>query len=313
MVVLILTTTEPLDVWFKGLIAKLEQRKPDIDLRVWPTYVNAEDIDVILAWQPPKGIMQTFPNLKLIMSLGASADTILDDEKLPKNIPIVRLVTPTKSLQMAEYVTLAVLLFQRRFLKYLSFQKQQNWELLLARDACSFKVGIMGLGVLGLAVSQKLIAMGFPVRGWSRTPKSFSNIECFHGHKQLNSFLSQCSALVCLLPVTSETKGILCRETFDALPDGTFLINVGQGRHVIEADLLSALDSGKVAGACLDVFESEPLPQNHRFWNHPNVIVTPHISAPGSLYDVANCVIDTLTNFDQEQPLKYEIDRIKGY
>lgn len=313
MAVLILTTIQPLDAWFRGLITALEQRKPDIDLRVWPECENTEDIDVILAWLAPKGMMQNFPNLKLIMSLGASVDTILDDEELPENVPIVRLVTPTKSVQMAEYVTLAVLMFQRRFLEYLSFQRQKNWELLLAHNADSFKVGILGQGVLGLAVSQKLIAMGFPVRGWSRTPKSFANIECFHGRQQLTSFLSECSAIVCLLPVTSETKGILCKETFDALPDGAFLINVGQGPHVVEADLLSALDSGKIAGACLDVFKDEPLPPDHRFWTHPNVIVTPHISAPGSLDDVANCVIETLTDLEQGQPLKYGVDRSRGY
>jgi glyoxylate/hydroxypyruvate reductase A len=313
MAVLILAEIEPTDAWFTTFIAQLKKNEQNLDLRVWPECGKPEEIEIVLAWWPPLGIMPKFPNLKLIISLGASVDRILVDPDLPDSIPIVRLVSEGKTWQMTEYVTLAVLLFQRRFLEYQALQRSQRWQYLPAPDAIAFTVGILGLGVLGSIVAQKLAAMRFPVRGWSRTPKAIVGVECFHGREQFELFLSQCRAIACLLPITPQTEGILCHETFFALPTGAYLINVGRGKHLVEADLLSALDSGQIAGACLDVFAPEPLPIDHPFWSHPRIILTPHIAAPGQPEELAAHIIDTIKLSRSGRPLEYIIDRNQGY
>ncbi|RKZ85117.1 MAG: glyoxylate/hydroxypyruvate reductase A [Candidatus Parabeggiatoa sp. nov. 1] len=313
MAVLILTKIEPTDSWFVGLSAELKKHKPDLDLRIWPECGKREEIEIVLVWWSPLGVMQIFPNLKLIISLGASVDHILIDPDLPNSIPIVRLVSEGKTLQMAEYVTLAVLLFQRRFIEYQALQRSRRWEYLPAPDASSFTVGILGLGILGSMVAKKITTLGFPVQGWSRTPKAIAGVNCFYGREQLKLFLKICRVIVCLLPLTPETEGILCHETFSALPPGTYLINVGRGQHLVEADLLSALDSGQIAYACLDVFDTEPLPKAHLFWSHPRIILTPHISAPGHPDDLADCILDTIDCSLSGKPLEYAIDRNQGY
>jgi glyoxylate/hydroxypyruvate reductase A len=201
MAVLILAEIEPTDAWFTLFIAQLKKNEPNLDLRVWPEYGQPEEIEIVLAWWPPLGVMQKFPNLKLIISLGASVDRILLDPDLPDSIPIVRLVSEGKTGQMTEYVTLAVLLFQRRLLEYQTLQRSQRWQYLPAPDAIAFTVGILGLGVLGSTVAKNLAAMRFPVRGWSRTPKEIVGVECFHGREQFELFLGKCRAIICLLPI----------------------------------------------------------------------------------------------------------------
>lgn len=313
MAVLILAEIDPLDVWFAIFIAQLKKRQPALDLRIWPDCGKLEEIEIVLAWCPPLGVMQRFLNLKLIINLGAGVDRILIDPDLPDRIEIVRLVSESQILQMAEYVALAVLLCQRRFIEYRELQRSRAWEYLPVPEARAFTVGILGLGVFGSAVAKKLAAMGYAVRGWSRSPKAIAGVECFHGREQFQLFLSKCRAIVCLLPVTPETEGILCHETFYALPTGAYLINVGRGKHLVEADLLSALDSGQIAGACLDVFHREPLPSDHPFWDHPRIIVTPHIAASGRPEDIADGILDAIDRSRQGRPLEYVVDRNRGY
>ncbi|HAC63637.1 MAG TPA: glyoxylate/hydroxypyruvate reductase A [Cyanothece sp. UBA12306] len=313
MAVLILAEIEPTDTWFNTFITQLKKKQPNLDLRVWPECGNPEEIEIVLAWWPPLGVMLRFPHLKLIISLGASVDKILADPDLPDGIPIVRLFSQSKTGQMVEYVTLAVLLFQRRFIEYQAWQRSQRWKYLPALDASSLTVGILGLGVFGSRVAQHLAAMRFPVRGWSRTPKAIAGVECFHGQEQFQVFLSKCQVLVCLLPLTPQTEGILCHETFSALPPGAYLINVGRGKHLVEADLLNGLDSGQIIGACLDVFHTEPLPRDHPFWSHPRIIITPHIAAPGQPDEIASVIIDTINCSRSGKPLDYAIDRNLGY
>jgi glyoxylate/hydroxypyruvate reductase A len=313
MAVLILTKIAPTDAYFSHLIAQLKQRQPNLDLRVWPECGKLEEIEIVLAWQPPLGVMQKLPNLKLIISLGAGVDHILRDPNLPKQVPIVRLMCDRVTWQMAQYVTLAVLLFQQRLIEYQQLQRSQRWESLPVANARCFTVGILGLGVFGSTIAKKLAAIGFPVRGWSRTPKQIEGVECFYGNEQFELFLSQCRAIVCVLPLTPETKGILCQKTFSALPQGAYLINVGRGQHLIEADLLKALDSGQIAGACLDVFDPEPLPNHHPFWSHPRIIVTPHISGEAQPDDVADFILETIALHNTGQPLQYIVDRNRGY
>ncbi|NET59097.1 MAG: glyoxylate/hydroxypyruvate reductase A [Symploca sp. SIO2E6] len=313
MVVLMIGEIDPVDVWFATLMAELKQGMPNVDLRVWPECGNPEDIDVALAWKPPLGILPKLPNLQLIISLGAGVEHILRDPDLPSQIPIARMVYPGQISQMVEYVTLAVLLFQRGFLDYQQLQKLRRWEYLPVPDTQSFTVGILGLGVMGSTVAKRLRAIGFPVRGWSRTPKAIVGIDCFHGSEQLELFLSKCRVLVCLLPLTPATEGILNLDTFSNLPQGGYLINVARGKHLVEADLLTALDSGQIRGACLDTFGTEPLPETHPFWPHPHIIVTPHISAPGIPSDVAAQIIDNIERCQTGRPLKNVVDLNRGY
>lgn len=313
MAVLLIGQIDPTDTWFVQFIAELKKSMPNMDLRVFPDCGKFEDVEIALAWKPPLGALQKFSHLKLVISLGAGIDHILRDPNLPNNISIVRLVSPAQTLQMAEYVNLAVLFFQRRLLDYQQLQKVQEWEYLPICNAKSFTVGIMGLGAFGSTVAKRLKDYGLSVRGWSRTPKEIEGIECFYGQEQFKLFLSKCRVLVCLLPITSETENILNMDTFSALPEGAYLVHVGRGKHLVEADLLTALDSSQIAGAFIDVFPIEPLSKDHPFWYHPRIIVTPHVSAAGIPGEFADQIINIINNFQSGQALENLVDLNQGY
>lgn len=313
MTVLILAEIKPTDRWFAGLIPRLKQHNVQLDLRVWPEIGDREEIEIVLAWCPPLGTLGMFPNLKLILSLGAGVDGILQDPSLPSDVAIARLIPDRLALQMAEYIMQGVLAFKCRILDYREQQQLRHWSPLSRPNTDSFIVGVLGLGVLGATVAQHLAAIPLPVRGWSRTSKEIEGVDCFFGSDRLNLFLSQCPVLVNLLPLTPATEGILSYETFAALPQGAYLINVGRGQHLIEADLLRALDSGQLAGAYLDVFKSEPLPTDHPFWSHPRIVVTPHIAAVGELDEVVDYIIDVVARLETGTPLQHLVDRNRGY
>lgn len=313
MAVLLIGEIDLTDTWFAQLVVELQKLLPNIDLQVYPDLGKFEDFEIALAWKPPLGALKKFPNLKLVISLGAGVEHILRDPSLPLNISIVRLTSHSQTLQMAEYVNLAVLFFQRRLFDYLQLQRRQQWEYLPVSNAKLFTVGIMGLGVFGSTVARRLRDNGLSVRGWSRTAKEIRGIDCFYGQEQFRLFLSKCRVLVCLLPLTSKTENILNRNTFSALPQGAYLVNVGRGRHLVEADLLSALDSGRIARAFLDSFYPEPLPKDSPFWFHPKIVVTPHIAAAGIPMDMATDIVDIIIKFKQGQPLKNLVDLKQGY
>lgn len=261
--------------------AELSARLPDLEFRVWPAGVGDPlEIDYALAWRPKPGALRAFPNLKAIFSLGAGVDHLFRDPNLPAGVPVVRLVDKALTRNMTEYVVHWVLHHHRGFRQYAELQRQGEWRTLPIPDPPARKrVGIMGLGVLGGAVARALLGLGFTVVGWSRTAKHIDGVESFAGDGGLASFLGRLHILVCLLPLTPETEGIIDRRTLSALPAGAFVINVARGGHVVEQDLLAALDSRHVAGATLDVFREEPLPEGHPFWSHPRVIVTPHVAS----------------------------------
>lgn len=300
---------EYLDDW----LSLLGKQLPDYEIYVWPNVSNKDQVDVLLTWNHPKGILGYFSNAKLIISLGAGVDHLLDDPDIPSGVPIVRLVASGLSIQMAEYVSLAVLLFQRRFLDYMDLQRSRQWKYLPSPSAEKFTVGIMGVGVLGSCVAERLKVFSFPIRTWSRTPRSIEGIECFYGEDQFTNFLSECSVLVCLLPLTKETEGILNQELFSALPRGAFLINSARGKHLVEADLIRALDSGQLEAACLDVFKNEPLPTDNPLWSHPRVIATPHISAVTIPDDVIDQVVNSIRRLESNLPLDNLVNRNIGY
>ena len=309
MTLLLLGEFEDTQVW----ISAIKTHQPNLKIEVYPEVENPADIDALLVWMHPLGVIEQFPNLKVIISTGAGVDHILRDPNLPTNIPIVRLIDESLTSQMSEYILSAILQFYRQFTEYKVQQNQQLWRGLSPRNTANCTVGILGLGVLGSDIAQKLNILGFTVRGWSRTPKVLDNINCFFGETQFQLFLRGCEVLVCLLPLTPETEGILNQNTFAALPQGAYLINVARGKHLVEEDLLTALTSGQLSGACLDVFKIEPLPENHPFWTHPQIIITPHIAAKTIPTCVAPQIITAIQNSQQGLILNNTIDLSKGY
>lgn len=246
------------------------------------------DVDIAVCWMPQHGLLRRMPKLKMVQSLGAGVDHITSDPGLP-DAPLCRIVDPEMASGMAAYVCWAVTHHQCSIPGYLQNQRRGLWQEQPIVPASRHRVGIAGLGALGLHCARALAAIGYAVSGWSRTPKKQlpEGIRSWHGDDQLDEFLAQCDTLVCLLPLTEQTRGILDARLFDGLPRGAHLVNVGRGVHLVESDLLQALDSGQLGAATLDTFAAEPLPADHPFWMHPRVTVTPHIATRTSAATIA--------------------------
>lgn len=238
-----------------------------------------EDIDYVLSFTPPQGLIARLPNLKAVFSLGAGVDGILSDPSYPKQVPLVRFTDPFLSTEMAQYVILHVLMYHRLQRFFDRNQRAGQWiQQTLPRLTQDTRVGLLGLGEIGSFAAARLIDLGFPVSGWSRSRKSLPGLTSFAGDGELPAFLGQSDILVCLLSLTRQTRGILDAKAFAALPQGAFVINAARGAHLSEADLIAALDSGHLSGAVLDVFQEEPLPPQSPLWHHAKVTVTPHIA-----------------------------------
>ncbi len=263
------------DSWVKHL----RRQDPELDLKVWPDDGPPERIEFILSWKHPLGEFRKYPNLKCIASLGFGVDHILRDPDLPPGVPVTRLVDAAMTRAMSEYVLAAVLNHTRNFTHFLRNQARGVWKPRVPLQASEVRVGIMGLGTLGRNAAAMLLSQGFPVAGWSRTLKQIEGMRSFAGPEGLDAFLAQSDILVCLLPLTPATGNILDRRVFSRLPAGAYLINAARGDHLVEEDLLAAIESGQLSGACLDVFRTEPLPAGHPFWGHPRIVVTPHIAS----------------------------------
>ena len=286
---------------------------PELDIRVWPHIERVEDIDIALVWKPPAGALARLPNLKLILSLGMGVDHIFCDASLPANIPVARLVDDNMCRQISEYVCHYVLHRHRLIADYENLQQQHRWHPLPLPDTAKCTVGILGLGTIGQIVARALITLGFPVIGWSRSPKVMHNVESFHGSQGLTPFLNRSHILACLLPLTPATRNILNAETLAALPENAYLINCARGEHLVEEDLLDALDRAHLSGAALDVFRQEPLPPEHPFWDHPKVRITPHIAGLTNPQTAAPEIVENIRRLYKQQPLLNIVDRRKGY
>jgi len=293
--------------------AALRQAEPSLEVRVWPELGDVADIDAALVWRPPTGMLASLPGLKVIFSLGAGVDHVFAGTELPANVPVVRLVDPALTSQMVEYAVLAVLHHHRRMDDYRAFQGRGEWHQLPAADTAARRVGVMGLGEIGSAIAHTLAGFGFAVAGWSRTPKALNGIESFHGVDQLTPFLARCDVLVCVLPLTPETTGILDAQAFAALPDGAYVVNAGRGGHLIEEDLIAALESGHLSGAWLDVCQTEPLPPENPLWRQANVTVTPHIAGWVLPRTASEQVIQNLRRVQGGEPPRNIVDPARGY
>jgi glyoxylate/hydroxypyruvate reductase A len=286
---------------------------PERDVRFWPDIGDRATIDYALVWHPEPGLLASLPNLKLIVSLGAGIDHLLGDPRLPPGVPILRLVDPHMTRAMCEYVALQVLRLHRQDVDYRAQQAAGEWRERPQKNASERRVGILGFGVLGEAAGRTLQALGFDVAGWSRTPRQVPGFTTYAGAAGLDRMLARSEILVCLLPMTQETEGILNAALFARLPRGAGLVNAGRGRHLVEADLLAALGAGQLSAAVLDVFHDEPLPAGHSFWRHPRIVVTPHVAAETNPPTAATIIADAIRDFEAGRPVANLIDPARGY
>lgn len=272
------------------------------------------DIGYALVWEPDPGWLASLPNLKLIISSGAGVDHILADPQRPAHVPVARLVTQATAGEMSEFVLAAALGITKEFKRFANDQATGRWETPeTTRMIRDMRVGVMGLGYLGAATATLLARTGFPTAGWSRSPARLAGVESYAGPAQLPAFLARTDILVCLLPGTDATRGILGAATFAQLPRGAALVSVGRGSHMVAADVLAALDAGQLSQAVLDVFETEPLPADSPLWKHPGVIVTPHCAATPTRYERARYVADLIRRCEAGEPLPNLYDPAKGY
>ena len=285
----------------------------DIDICLWQEIKNPDLVDYALVWKPEPFELGKFTNLKLIFSVGAGLDHLAGANILPPDIPVIRMVEDMLTAGMVEYVLYQLLRHHRFMSHYETCRSQKKWEAVLQTPAHGRSVGILGLGVLGQACAKAISMLGFPVAGWSRTPKSLPGVTSFHGDSQLDAFLQQSDVLICLLPLTDQTQGILNARNLAQLPRGAFLINAGRGGHQIETDILTALESGQLSGAALDVFETEPLPISSPLWDHPNVTITPHVASMTDPNSSAIHVYDNIKRYRAGQSLTHVADMSRGY
>jgi glyoxylate/hydroxypyruvate reductase A len=294
--------------------AALEKALPQASMRVWQEGDGAP-ADYALVWKPPAAMLQGRTDLKAIFNLGAGVDAILQlGDDLPAGVPIVRLDDAGMAIQMAEYVTHAVLRYYRRFGELDARARAGCWS----RDLHpgrreDFSIGILGLGVLGARVAEMLMAFGFPVRGWSRSKKMLPGVSCYAGEQELDAFLLGTRVLVCMLPLTPETTGILNQTNLAKLPAGAYVVNVARGAHLVEADLLALMREGHIAGATLDVFQTEPLPADHPFWQEPRITITPHVAALTLRGESARQIAGKIHALERGEPVTGIVDRKRGY
>lgn len=295
-----------------AIFQELQDNMPDIDFRKYPDIGNPDDIEYAIIWRPQKGSLQHLPNLKLIFTISAGVDGIIYDDTLP-DVPIIRNTDPVLTTGITEYVIYNVLRYHRHFHIFDRQQQQKIWKQLPQIKPQHRVVGFMGLGAMARSGAQHLTALGFQVRGWSRTAKVIDGVTTFHGKDQLHNFLSTTQILVNLLPLTDETRGILKATLFAQLPKGAFVINAGRGPHLVEADLIAALDNGHLAAASLDVFDTEPLPEAHPFWVHPNITVTPHSAALTDRTATAHAILAQIARFEQGEIPSPLVERKRQY
>lgn len=262
-------------------VAALKDEMPGVDARP-AMEITGDDlarVDVSISWRLPHGRLAEFPNLKLAQSIGAGVDHILEDPQRPLHVPIARLIDPFMAGSMTHHIVLQILRWHRQADKYERYRADHIWPMSEAFDHRRLHVAILGLGTLGEHLSRALTGLEIANTGWTRSPRSAEGVTSVSGADALDPLLARSNVVVCLLPLTTQTEGVLSAELFAKLPTGAFLVNVGRGGHLVEEDLIPALESGQLSAAALDVFRQEPLPADHPFWDDDRIYITPHIAA----------------------------------
>jgi glyoxylate/hydroxypyruvate reductase len=289
---------------------RLQQALPQTQVEIWPDISQAENIEFALVWKPPVGSLASLPNLKAIQCFGAGVDAIFQDPALP-TVPIARIVDDRLNHTMVSYLDSVVAHYRLRFDMFLQQQQQQVWKPKSPRKLTH--ICILGLGELGTAAAEHFIQLGYQVSGWSRRPKSLPQIACYSGNTELSQAVADADVVICLLPLTAQTENLLNAKVFASFKTNSIFINVARGAIVDDQALITALDSGQLQAACLDVFRQEPLPAEHPFWQHPAIFITPHISA---VTNIEAAIEQTVVNYQlqkQGQQMQNLIDTNQGY
>ncbi|MDX1723542.1 MAG: glyoxylate/hydroxypyruvate reductase A [Pseudomonas sp.] len=294
---------------WQALFAK---QAPDIEWRAWPDIGDPREIRYLAAWQAPDDLETLLPNLQVLFALSAGVDQ-LDLGRLPTSLPVVRLLDPGITQGMCEYASFAVLGLHRDMLRYRQQQADRHWQAHRLVPAQQRRVGVMGLGLQAQQILASLQPYGFALSGWARSQHRIPGVDCFAGAEQLPAFLGQCDILLCVLPLTEQTQGILDRQLFQQLPRGAALVNMGRGGHLVEEDLLSALASGQLSAAVLDVLQQEPAAPDHPFWHHPQILLTPHIAAMTQPESAFGVLLENIRRHQRGEAMLGQIDHKQGY
>ena len=277
----------------------------------------AVQADYAVCWKPPANFFDGQQNIKAVFNIAAGVDFILAHPAMQsgylRGVPIVRLGDAGMAAQMEEYVHACALRWQRKLDAYAAQQRAGEWNMLGPKKRDRVTVGVLGLGVLGTYVAQSMQRFGFSAAGWSQSAKQVEGVDCHAGARGLTAFLARTNVLVCLLPLTDSTRGILNRANLGQLPKGAHVVNIGRGAHLVESDLLALLDAGHLGGATLDVFTEEPLPASNPLWTHPKVLITPHVSAATLREDSIAQIAAKILAFERGEALTGVVDRVKGY
>ena len=309
MSLLLCAQVDNLEQWRRELAASF----PEETVAVWPDVPDPSAVRIALVAKPPRGVLSGFANLELVCSLWAGIDGLLADPTLPRNVPLTRLIDPQLTASMVESVLLHVLSAHRLAPRYRQQQARAEWRQHEQPPASERTVGILGFGELGQACAEALLPLGFSVSGWSRSARSHPRIACVHGEHGLAQILGGSDILVCLLPDTAATRGLLDAARLALLPPGATIVNVGRGVVIDDDALLAALDAGRIEAAILDVFGVEPLPADHRYWRHERVWVYPHVAAETDPRTAARVVAETVRRFRAAGPLPERVDFTRGY
>ena len=306
MNILFYTATSDGARWVDALAREL----PRASIRIWPE--TGDPVDYAVVWKPPQDLIACLSGARAVFNLGAGVDAVAGLPAWPPGVPLVRLEDAGMAEQMAEYVTYAVLRRYREFDAYEEAQRATQWRPRRRLEKGAYGIGILGMGVLGRAVANALLALGFPVSCWSRTRKELPDVTSF-AREELDACLAGSRILVCLLPLTPETDGLLDRERLSHLPRGAYVMNVARGALVVDADLLALIDGGHLSGAMLDVFHDEPLPPGHAFWHHPRITITPHVSAVTQIDESVAQVAAKIRRLEAGLPVSGVVDLARRY
>ena len=309
MAIVIIRQDGKIDTWKRALM----KNAPTLKIYSYLEDHPREQITMAIVWKHPEGSLQGYPNLACIASFGAGVDFLFEDPALPRNIPVTRVVDPVLASDMSEFVLARILGYLKHFNQYARDQANTIWNPMEYRRIADVEVGIMGVGALGKVLGEDLVKLGFRVRGWSASPRKVRSIQMFSGQHGLPAFLKQSDILVCLLPLTPATRGILNRSLFQMLPRGAFVINVARGGHLVDNDLLAVLQEGHLSGAALDVFHEEPLSEEHPFWTHPAICISPHIASVSHIDSVVPQLLENYNRLQKGQPLQNVVSGAKGY